>query len=59
MFTIKLYYRYCIEKYIKHNLSPSERSAMVQFRFGTWKLGGPVLDERLCTTCQFNEIEDE
>ena len=53
-------------KTIKYNLSSSERSAMEQFRFGilplnieTGRFRNQVLDERLCTLCEFNEIEDE
>ena len=55
-----------IENYIKYNLSSSERSAMAQFRFGilplnigTGRFRNQALDERLCTLCEFNEIEDE
>ena len=55
-----------IENYIKYNLSSSERSAMAQFRFGilplnieTGQFRNQALDERLCTLCEFNEIEDE
>ena len=55
-----------VENYVKYNLTPSERSAMAQFRFGTLPLNietgrfrnQPVQD-RLCTLCEFNEIEDE
>ena len=52
--------------YIKYNLSSSERSAMAQFRCGilplnieTRRFRNQALDERLCTLCEFNEIEDE
>ena len=55
-----------IENYIKYNLSSSERSAMAQFRFGilplnieTGRFRNQALDERLCTLCELNEIEDE
>ena len=55
-----------IENYIKYNLSSSERSAMAQFRFAilplnieTGRFRNQALDERLCTLCEFNEIEDE
>ena len=55
-----------IENYIKYNLSSSERSAMAQFRFGilqlnieTGRFRNQALGERLCTLCEFNEIEDE
>ena len=55
-----------IENYIKYNLSSSERSAMAQFRFGilplnieTGRFRNQALEERLCTLCEFNEIEDE
>ena len=55
-----------IVNYIKYNLSSSERSVMAQFRFGilplnieTGQFRNQVLDERLCTLCEFNEIEDE
>ena len=55
-----------IENYIKYNRSSSERSAMAQFRFGilplnieTRRFRNQALDEKLCTLCEFNEIEDE
>ena len=55
-----------IENYVKYNLSSSERSAMAQFRFGilplnieTGRFRNQALEERLCTLCEFNEIEDE
>ena len=55
-----------IENYITYNLSSSERSAMAQFRFGilplnieTGRFRNQALEERLCTLCEFNEIEDE
>ena len=54
-----------IENYIIYNMSPSERSAMAQFRFGilplnieTGRFRNQALDERFCTLCEFNEIED-
>ena len=55
-----------VENYIECNMSPSERSAKAQFRFGISSLtieagqfGNQALDERLCTLCKFNKIEDE
>ena len=55
-----------IENYLKYNLSPFERSEMSQFRLGISSLnivtgwfGNQILDERLCTLCEFNAIEHE
>ena len=55
-----------VENYVKYNLTPSERSAMAQFRFGilplnieTGRFRNQPVQDRLCTLCEFNEIEDE
>ena len=55
-----------VENYVKYNLTPSERSAMAQLRFGilplnieTGRFRNQPVQDRLCTLCEFNEIEDE
>ena len=55
-----------VENYVKYNLTPSERSAMAQFRFGilplnieTGRFRNQPVQDRLCNLCEFNEIEDE
>ena len=55
-----------VENYVKYNLTPAERSAIPQFRFGilplnieTGRFRNQPVQDRLCTLCEFNEIEDE
>ena len=52
--------------YVKYNLTASERSAMAQLRFGilplnieTGRFRNQPVQDRLCTLCEFNEIEDK
>ena len=55
-----------VENYVKYNLSPSERSCTAQLRAGilplhieTGRFRNTKLENRLCSLCQLNEIEDE
>ena len=54
------------ENYVKYNLTPSDRSAMAQFRFRilpqnreTGRFQNQPVEDGLCTLCEFYEIEDE
>lgn len=55
-----------VENYVKYNLTISQRSLMAQLRFGilplhveTGRFRNTKLEERICSLCQLNEIEDE
>ena len=52
-----------VENYVKYNLTDLQ---MAQFRFGilplnieTGRFRNQPVEDRLCTLCEFNEIEDE
>ena len=55
-----------LENYVKFNLTGAQRSFMAQLRFGilpiqveTGRFRNVKLEERICTLCQLNEVEEE
>ena len=55
-----------VEKYVKYNLTSSQRSVTAQFRAGilplhieTGRFRNTKLEDRICTLCNMNDVESE